>query len=339
VIEKLTLKNFQAHKHLCLEFDPHVTTIVGPSDAGKSAAVRAISFVALNNLPGDSFVREGADSASCSLRVDGQTVSRVRGKKGNLYKLDGKAYKAFRSDVPEAIAQVLNLSDINFQFQLDPPFWFGESAGQVSKNLNQIVNLGKIDSTLAHVASEVRRAKTLVEVTEDRLKAAHARLNDLGWVEEFDQDLRRLERARKEYLEVRSRTLSVGRAVRRGHSAVRALGTLSRAARDARRAAKAGRRAAAAAARADDLLELVGSAKELDRLSQVEVPSIRKWAAAKEESDAVAEKARVLDGLLSELALQKETCDYLETQHLMVTERLKKAEKGRKKCPTCGRPM
>ncbi|MCK9524299.1 MAG: AAA family ATPase, partial [Limnochordia bacterium] len=37
MIEKLTLKNFQSHKHSELEFAPGLNAIIGQSDSGKSA--------------------------------------------------------------------------------------------------------------------------------------------------------------------------------------------------------------------------------------------------------------------------------------------------------------
>jgi AAA15 family ATPase/GTPase len=41
-MKKLRIKNFQIHKDLEIEFGP-ITTIVGPSDIGKSAVLRALN--------------------------------------------------------------------------------------------------------------------------------------------------------------------------------------------------------------------------------------------------------------------------------------------------------
>lgn len=55
---KLRIQNFQAHKDTTIEFD-RITTIVGPSDIGKSAVLRALKWVAKNEPNGTSFVRDG----------------------------------------------------------------------------------------------------------------------------------------------------------------------------------------------------------------------------------------------------------------------------------------
>lgn len=41
MIRRIVLRNFQNHRRLRIDLDPRVTTVVGPSDAGKSAVVRA----------------------------------------------------------------------------------------------------------------------------------------------------------------------------------------------------------------------------------------------------------------------------------------------------------
>lgn len=46
---KLRIQNFQAHKDTTIEFD-RITTIVGPSDTGKSAVLRAFKWVEKNEL-------------------------------------------------------------------------------------------------------------------------------------------------------------------------------------------------------------------------------------------------------------------------------------------------
>ena len=43
-IESLSLHNFQCHEHLDIAFDPQLTTIVGPSDVGKTAILRALKW-------------------------------------------------------------------------------------------------------------------------------------------------------------------------------------------------------------------------------------------------------------------------------------------------------
>lgn len=175
MINSITLHNFQVHEELTIQLDPHVTTIVGPTDAGKSAVLRALRWAALNTPTGESFVRHGSKCAKVVLRAGKHKVVRVRGSGVNTYRLDHKVYEAFKGGVPDDVANLLKLTPINFQRQHDGPYWFGETAGMVSRQLNQIVDLGIIDTTLANLASSLRKAYIEVSVVEERLEQAQAK--------------------------------------------------------------------------------------------------------------------------------------------------------------------
>lgn len=180
MIESLKLINFQAHRKILLEFDPGVTTIVGRTDAGKSSLLRALRWAALNKAPSD-FITHGKEQATVQLVVDGKTIIRRKGKK-NSYQLDELKFFAVKSDVPDSIAKVLNVNVNNFHRQLDGPFWFDKTPGQVSKELNQIVNLGIIDEAVAHLSSLARRSKTEIEICRSRLQTARKQKKELAWV-------------------------------------------------------------------------------------------------------------------------------------------------------------
>lgn len=189
MFEKLTLKNFQCHKRLNITFGKHVTTIVGPSDVGKSAVIRALKWLVANKPSGDAFRKEGTKQTFVGLKFDGgRKLVRRKGNSTNEMILDDKEYKAFGTDVPETISDAINISELNFQGQHDSPFWFSETAGQVSRELNAIVNLDVIDSTLKNIASELRKAKSAKEVGEERLREAKEERDNLSYVDDLSED-------------------------------------------------------------------------------------------------------------------------------------------------------
>ena len=51
-IKKIIIDNFQSHEHTEIEFGPGLNVIVGPSDYGKSAVVRALRWVLYNEPRG-----------------------------------------------------------------------------------------------------------------------------------------------------------------------------------------------------------------------------------------------------------------------------------------------
>lgn len=197
-MRSLRIQNFQAHADLEIEFDPHITTIVGPSDAGKSSVLRALKWVMMNEPRGAGFIRDGTKKASVTLEIEkGVFVTRTRGGDTNLYQLGDNDYKAFGNDVPIDIKEYLNVNHLNFQGQHDPPFWFTETAGEVSRQLNQIVDLGKIDSTLSAIDSIVRKTKMKVEILREQRENTKQRKNELKWVKGAHQELKKVETLNK----------------------------------------------------------------------------------------------------------------------------------------------
>jgi exonuclease SbcC len=196
VISKLHIRHFQCLDDLEVDLDPRITVFVGQSDTGKSSCIRALRWLVLNRPGGTAFITNGDDvSASVTALVDGRRVTRRRSTSANVYRLDTARYVSFGAGkVPEPIANLLNVAEVNFQGQHSPYFWFSDSPQQVSKSLNAIINLGQIDRSLASVAAELRKAKTRRDVCQERLEQARKDKKELAWVVDFDSDLQRLER-------------------------------------------------------------------------------------------------------------------------------------------------
>ena len=199
MLEALQVRNFQCHSKLSIEFDEHVTTIIGPSDVGKSSVIRALRWACTNNPSGDAFIQDGKTRCGVRLKVDGKAVERMKGVGENDYKLSGKAYKSFGANVPEPIANFLNLSPVTWQGQHDSPFWLAETAGQVARELNAVVNLESIDVALQSVNKMVAKGRARQDVATERLRDTQERLEGLGWVEEARDDMGELEAAHSQY--------------------------------------------------------------------------------------------------------------------------------------------
>ena len=186
----IDITDFRIHKKIRIDFDQQVTSIVGNSYTGKSTVIRALRFVLFNKPSGTAMIRWGQKKTSVTVCINGHTIRRIRGKTKNLYILDGQRLEGFGSGVPEPIENIVNMSLLNFQGQHDVPFWFGMSSGGVSRELNHIVDLTIIDKTLTNLSKEVRKSKTSVQVSNDRLKEIQEHKKDLQHVptmeEEFD---------------------------------------------------------------------------------------------------------------------------------------------------------
>ena len=152
----IEIKNFQSHVHTQLKFGPGVNAIVGPSDSGKSAIMRALLWPALNRPLGDGFRSSwGGDTVVTITTSDGKNVTRKRTDKENVYIVDGAKLSAAR-EVPDQATAVLRLMPVNIQRQMDAPFMLSETAGAVAAGLNEAADLALIDTTLANLARTER---------------------------------------------------------------------------------------------------------------------------------------------------------------------------------------
>lgn len=212
MLSHLVIRNFQKHESLTLTFDPLVTTLVGSSDVGKTACLRALRWLCLNEPRGDAFVTHGKDFARVKITLaSGDIITRqTSGKAGNSYRLNGgEPYKAFGSTVPDEIAKLINVDGVNFQGQLDPPFWLMASPGEVSRSLNRIVDLERIDTVLSRCSGKIRSTKAAIGVCEKRLEQAEADCGRLAWVEQAYLDKQALNEQEHDIVRKRSELASL----------------------------------------------------------------------------------------------------------------------------------
>lgn len=197
-MNRLRLTNFQTHAHLDLPLS-EITSVTGPSDTGKSAILRALRWVVLNDLRGSDFIRWGQKECAAELVLDsGHTIRRGRKGSENYYTLafpDGKVkeFKAFGSTVPSEIRDLLQASEINFQSQHDSPFWFGLSDGEVGRRLNEIVDLSLIDKSLSRVGQSIRQHQATLTIRIADLAQARVDGERYDHVAECQSDLEPIE--------------------------------------------------------------------------------------------------------------------------------------------------
>lgn len=193
MIEKVKLRDFQAHHKLEVDFIPYVNTLVGPNESGKSSVLNALEWVCFNEGTPKVMQRHGADKVSVTLYYKGNKIIRSAGK-GNYYKIHGDRLNLDRDrKVPARVSFVLNLSESTFQDQLDSPFWFSLTAGQLSREVNKIINLEVIDRTLQNADAKVRKLRSVVEVCTDRVDRARKDKRELSWIVDCETSLKALQ--------------------------------------------------------------------------------------------------------------------------------------------------
>jgi len=176
-IKQLCISNFQSHKETVLDLHPGVNILSGSSDCGKTAVIRALRWLVLNRPSGDAFrSRWGGDTEVKVVLDDGTEIVRSKIKRENTYRLNDKIYKALGTEVPESIVEKLNISSLSWQSQMDAPFLLSESSGEVSRVLNEIADLEKIDVATSNINRMFRDSQASFSALEVEIQDTETEL-------------------------------------------------------------------------------------------------------------------------------------------------------------------
>jgi DNA repair ATPase RecN len=220
MLTKAQIRGILKFKSLDVEFDK-VTTIIGPTDKGKSAFIWALWWVMTNPVVNlDEFVHNKSTLAQMRLFLDGQSVLRKKGKRKNTYNLNKeKTYRSFKKEkVPAKIKSLFNIGDVNFQFQHDNPFWLSRTPGMLSRELNKLINLEVMDNTLSNLDSWLRTARDRKADTEKDIQDLSEQLEFGQFIHEFDAKLSTVEKLESRFLETASERRIIHKTIKKAVS-------------------------------------------------------------------------------------------------------------------------
>ena len=208
MIQKILIKNYQSHKESELIMDPGVNIIIGASDSGKTAIIRALRWAIWNKPSGNSMRSHWGGKTSVEIITDDCRISRSKDKE-ELYTLGDSEFKAFRTEVPEEIQKALNMSEINLQRQLDNPFLISETSGNVAQHFNKVAKLDSIDKGLQNINSSINQLNSTIgkEAVKDKpatglIKQINDKQKELAgfaYLEKFEIEVEVLEELDKQY--------------------------------------------------------------------------------------------------------------------------------------------
>ena len=176
MIKQLIIKNFQGFTYTVFDFVDGLNIIKGENNTGKSALYRALQWCLENKakraLSRIKNKRAGSEE-EMSVEVifeGGLSIKRIyldsQKEKFQGYVLKVQEtetfYNAIGNNVPEEIAELTKMSDLNFQTQHASFFLINETSGKVSKFLNDLMGLDQINKIM-------HQAKSVLFDTENSL--------------------------------------------------------------------------------------------------------------------------------------------------------------------------
>lgn len=193
MIEQALITNFQSHKRSLLKFSKGVNVIVGQSDKGKTAVIRAIRWVAHNKPTGDSIRSNWGGDTSVTLQIDGKEIRRTKATGKNTYEIDDLQLKAFGQGVPQEVVQLVNFEEVNLQQQMDAPFLISKTSGEVATFFNKIANIDVIDRATANAKSAIAQTTSTIKHNESSIKQKQSDLEKYNNLEEIGKRLQELQ--------------------------------------------------------------------------------------------------------------------------------------------------
>ena len=193
-IKRITLKNFQIHKNITIDLSDF-TAIVGPSSAGKSAILRALSWLFYGEWD-STYPNDPEQETAIAIQLHNGTVwGRFRKGKRNwaMVKHPGEksiAYQDFGDIIPGILDEVNvrpikvgpSRVNLNFSMQDDPIFMVHESKPAKAQWIGRLYGAHIINQMLRIMSKDKRAVeseKKNIESEAERLREELDRYSDL----------------------------------------------------------------------------------------------------------------------------------------------------------------
>jgi DNA repair ATPase RecN len=196
MIKSLEIKNVQSHKDSKLVFSPGINALVGSSNNGKSAILRALNWAIYNRPLGSEILlsnwaydKNGKQNDEMAVIVEknNSVLIRKKTKTENEYILNNEKMEAIKTDVPDSVKNFFSLSETNIQKQQDAPFLLSQSSGKIAEYFNRIVRLDIIDKILGNAESIRRKTKNQFETAEQNEKKLEKELEKYDWLDSVEK--------------------------------------------------------------------------------------------------------------------------------------------------------
>lgn len=228
-IQEVTIEGYQSHTNSTFRLSPGLTVITGPSDAGKTAIIRALRWFAFNEPTGEAFlhtirnpdgsVKEAVDQVKVSVTFDnGITITKTRRKGKTTYTHSAFPTAWEKAEIPPEIKETLGLvkqqygdfeTCLNFAFQLDAPFMLSESASVGAKVLGKLAGTEIVDKSISEVNKKTHQTRSDISYADKQIGEIDVSLTEYFDLDRFDAELKVAEAAFTKLKEDQSRHVTL----------------------------------------------------------------------------------------------------------------------------------
>lgn len=172
------IKNYQRIKNAKLEFVPGLNVIVGQSNNGKSAILRAIQ-TALFNISRESHVTLGETKSAVGIRYNDHEIIWRRDNEAASpmsYRVDGKILTKLGRGQPPIISDLMGIREVeldemkiklNFQKQMEYPFLLDKTPSQLFKFIVQSAEEDNVMDVIQTMKTDLNSITVNVKAYEE----------------------------------------------------------------------------------------------------------------------------------------------------------------------------
>ena len=203
----IDLSNFQSIGAAKLSFETGITLLVGQSNSGKSAILRAIKAVLNNPSRAKTYIKHGKTSSCVEITVDNNTISWGRSGKESSYTINDESYAKVGNktlfDLLPDNGFVRDDEDniMNIEGELELPFPFDRTPSQLFKLFENIFCVSDSATILKSFKDDELRYNKEISTTEEKLKRLAAKATALDELEK-EVDLNGVKRDLKSFKEL-----------------------------------------------------------------------------------------------------------------------------------------
>lgn len=220
LIQRVLIENFQSHAKTEMTFGPGLNAILGPSDNGKSAVLRAIRWALYSEPRGTEFVRFGARECRVTVTMsDGVEIVRelllnkagTSGRNRYLLRRPGaeeQVFEGFGTEVPLEIVKAHGMPPIvldkdkrvmlNLGSQLEAPFLLAETGSLRARAVGRLLGVHVVDAADRGAQRDLKERKREAKALQERVDSYTEKLQPFADVPAEEARLAEVERLMSE---------------------------------------------------------------------------------------------------------------------------------------------
>lgn len=200
MIKSHRIINFQSHEDTLFNFHWGVNCIIGESGCGKTATLRSLNLLVKNrplkfNFHSD-FAKSGVTSVKTILESNEEVkITKTKGSAVYTLSSNGKKEKwpKLNKQVPDRVGDVLNISDLNLQWQFDNPFLISASPGEMARVINEKTKIDEADEWIKTLNKNINALKRKQQDEEIEIEDTLKQLKGLRGLDKLNNHLNKIE--------------------------------------------------------------------------------------------------------------------------------------------------